>query len=242
MSNHDYTWRNRSWTPDRVETLKRMWADGATAEAIAQSLHQNCSEKAVWSKARSLGLAERDDGTSKFWNKTRIKRLTALWDEGHSAGVIAEELGTTRNAIIGKVHRLKLPKRGEEGKRIESRRANRGRRTLFNRPTAAQRYGQGQTAHIAPHTAKRLAPLPMPPPDVKPPSAVKFEALEPHHCRWVYGDAADRAFCGCKTVSGSSWCANHFARVFRPIDIEPVRRRDIPQRQKTFDEIERENA
>ena len=47
-------------------------------------------------------------GTNTPWLAYRVKRLKRLWSAGLSAGYIADELGLTRNSIIGKVTRLKL--------------------------------------------------------------------------------------------------------------------------------------
>ena len=56
-----------------------------------------------------------DDTPSKFpkWNTARIDMLKRLWDDGDSCSEIAVRLncGFTRNAVIGKAHRLNLPKR-----------------------------------------------------------------------------------------------------------------------------------
>ncbi|WP_427024133.1 GcrA family cell cycle regulator [Aureimonas ureilytica] len=50
------------------------------------------------------------------WTEERIELLTRLWGEGRSASQIAAELGgVTRNAVIGKVHRLKLDNRPKSG-------------------------------------------------------------------------------------------------------------------------------
>jgi GcrA cell cycle regulator len=43
------------------------------------------------------------------WPAERVAVLKSMWADGCSASVIAEELGVTRNAVIGKVYRLKLP-------------------------------------------------------------------------------------------------------------------------------------
>ena len=46
------------------------------------------------------------------WNSEREEKLRQLWKQGHSGSEIAKILGnTTRNAVIGKAHRLKLPAR-----------------------------------------------------------------------------------------------------------------------------------
>ncbi len=46
------------------------------------------------------------------WTPTRISILIALWDEGLPTSEIGKRLSVTKNAVVGKVHRLGLPKRG----------------------------------------------------------------------------------------------------------------------------------
>jgi GcrA cell cycle regulator len=45
------------------------------------------------------------------WSDEVISQLRALWDEGHSTAEIGRRLGVTKNAIVGKAHRLDLPAR-----------------------------------------------------------------------------------------------------------------------------------
>lgn len=45
------------------------------------------------------------------WNDEVIARLRSLWDEGHSTAEIGRRMGVTKNAIVGKAHRLELPAR-----------------------------------------------------------------------------------------------------------------------------------
>ena len=45
------------------------------------------------------------------WTDERLVLLKVLWEKGLSISQIGEELGVSRNAVAGKVHRLKLPKR-----------------------------------------------------------------------------------------------------------------------------------
>ena len=53
------------------------------------------------------------------WSEDRVERLKVLWADGLSASQVAKQLGgVTRNAVIGKVHRL-----GLAGRRSEERRA-----------------------------------------------------------------------------------------------------------------------
>jgi GcrA cell cycle regulator len=45
------------------------------------------------------------------WNEERIAELGRLWREGHSTAEIGRRLGLTKNAVIGKAHRLELAAR-----------------------------------------------------------------------------------------------------------------------------------
>ncbi|HXV24764.1 MAG TPA: GcrA family cell cycle regulator [Alphaproteobacteria bacterium] len=57
---------------------------------------------------------------SMVWTPERIEMLQSLWREGYSASAIAERLGgISRNAVIGKAHRLLLPSRPSPIKREE---------------------------------------------------------------------------------------------------------------------------
>ena len=72
------------------------------------------------------------------WTEERVSELKKLWAEGHSASQIAKRLGSvTRNAVIGKVHRLKLSGRAKPA----SRRSDRPRAAAKppNRTSAAAR-------------------------------------------------------------------------------------------------------
>ena len=45
------------------------------------------------------------------WNDHAISTLRTLWNDGHSSAEIGRRMGITKNAVVGKVHRLKLPAR-----------------------------------------------------------------------------------------------------------------------------------
>lgn len=58
--------------------------------------------------------------TQMDWTHERVETLTRLWAEGYSARQIAEKLGgITRNAVIGKAHRLNLSRGAERGIVVE---------------------------------------------------------------------------------------------------------------------------
>src|SRR3954463_16324839 len=45
------------------------------------------------------------------WNLENVRRIETLWAEGHSTAEIGRRMGVTKNAIVGKAHRLRLPAR-----------------------------------------------------------------------------------------------------------------------------------
>ena len=122
------------------------------------------------------------------WSDDRVAVLKRLWGEGKTAAEIAKELGegVTRNAVIGKAHRLKLSSRvspiQQNAKKVKS-------------------------ADVAPPMQRK--------PSKKIPifkgKEVKMKDLRENMCRWPNGDpqSDDFSFCGCKVVDGLPYCAEH---------------------------------
>lgn len=125
------------------------------------------------------------------WTDERVALLKKLWGDGRTAAEIARALGSgfTRNAVIGKAHRLKLSSRLSP---ISSSMPK-------SKPANTQRH------HVP------RAKTPPPPPvkiDVK---GIKLIDLKERMCRWPLGDPQDPdfKFCGCNTVPGLPYCADH---------------------------------
>lgn len=140
------------------------------------------------------------------WTPERIETLTKLWAAGYSGSQIAKQLGNiTRNAVIGKIHRLGLPKRAQETLRETervSRAMNRKERRL---PTRA----------VIVNNAVMEAPEPRAPRVMIPLNA--FDALPDTNprpwlergrgCNWPIGDGLS---C-CEPVHAAGWCVTHHA-------------------------------
>ncbi len=152
------------------------------------------------------------------WTDERIEALKRLWSEGLSASQIANRLsGITRNAVIGKVHRLGLAGRATTS-RLHS---HRPRARLANTTRAAS----GRVAPLG-NPAFRALYLP----DAEPymPPAEEFviplaerktlQTLVECSCRWPIGDPqmADFHFCGKTKVAGLPYCEFHARRAFQP--------------------------
>ena len=153
------------------------------------------------------------------WTDERVDRLKTLWAEGLSASQIAKVLGeVTRNAVIGKVHRLSLSGRAKPA-------ASGPRPPRKPRPAAPPRhpraYIAGNTAlkvHAQP--APRRAPNPVPIEDLVVPISlnVSLMALNDQMCKWPIGDPSENEFkfCGHATRPGSPYCEAHSRMAFQP--------------------------
>ncbi|MEM6666763.1 MAG: GcrA family cell cycle regulator [Pseudomonadota bacterium] len=161
------------------------------------------------------------------WTDDRVELLKKLWIDGHSASQIAAQLGgVTRNAVIGKVHRLGLSGRGKTTNRTTTPRAKpaRATRPATERPRAPSAPTIGATAlKIEPDAAPALAPAPVErSADVTtlPPKARKLSimALNERVCKWPIGDptSADFHFCGCDAQPGIPYCTYHAKLAYQP--------------------------
>ena len=140
--------------------------------------------------------------TESNWSEDRVNTLTSLWLNGLSASQIARQLGgVTRNAVIGKVHRLGLSGRAQPSRPARLTRAPR-RAAPAPRPSPV---------------ARMTPPLARPRPAAEGPGLVpSLAALGAHACKWPIGDpkAADFSFCG--RFAAGSYCASHKAAAFQP--------------------------
>src|SRR5687768_18583958 len=86
------------------------------------------------------------------WTDERVELLKKLWQDGLSASQIAKQLGgVTRNAVIGKVHRLGLSGRATPSKPQRTVfKAPRPPRPLSSTPSAPRRIAEPVSAHQAP--------------------------------------------------------------------------------------------
>ena len=155
------------------------------------------------------------------WSETRVTTLSQLWRDGLSASQIAKQLGgVTRNAVIGKVHRL-----GLSGRAAASAPA-RAPRTATPRPTRPRR-----VALAAP--AVRMPPVPAFAPAPEGPGLIGDMALlGAHVCKWPIGDPKSPDFSFCGRQADGRYCAAHEQTGVRPgmawrADRDPIVRRAL---------------
>lgn len=154
------------------------------------------------------------------WNDERVEQLRKMWMDGLSASQIAGELGNgiTRNAVIGKVHRLGLSGRVKAASSAPSRpRVQQPRTPRNNIPRRPAAGVQGNTALAFNY---RPAPAPKPVEDVVVPMCepVTIMELKEAMCRWPLGDPSTPEFryCGGKSEVGVTYCPYHSRMAYQP--------------------------
>jgi GcrA cell cycle regulator len=161
------------------------------------------------------------------WSEARVALLARRWAQGASAGTIEKELGggVSRCAVLGKIHRLKLPP-------PELKRHQAGHGSASQRPRGRGATGNGRRARSLEMIALRAAvqALGLDPPEGEPdgsrdhPSAGKafgtpctFLALTAVTCRWPVGTPGDSdfAFCGAPPFRRRPYCLAHCLIAYR---------------------------
>lgn len=157
------------------------------------------------------------------WTDERVDLLRKLWTDGLSASQIAAELsnGITRNAVIGKVHRLGLSGRVKANAPVVARprvqqAAPRVAKPAPPRPMTAVR---GNTVMVI-ETQTFEAPAPRPMEEVVVPISERVTIMELREamCRWPLGDPSqpDFRYCGARSDVGASYCAHHSRMAYQP--------------------------
>ncbi len=148
-------------------------------------------------------------GLNMGWSEERVALLRKLWAEGLSASQIAKQLGgVTRNAVIGKVHRL-----GLAGRATPSRPAKRPVRTA--RPRV-----------VGPSAPRLRMPSSEPRPIIPDLEPVRLEdgraatvlTLNESMCKYPIGDPTDPdfAFCGRGAAGNAPYCQDHSRLAYQP--------------------------
>ena len=139
------------------------------------------------------------------WNEEKIQKLKDLWGKGSTASQIAEIIGgISRNAVIGKAHRLQLsskiktrtaPTRQKCNKDLEdenSVKVKRGRKSKFKSLIIEK--------------------------DFEPENPKKLEDLDDNSCKWPIGHPEEESFyfCGRSSLKDFSYCKLHLLYAYQP--------------------------
>lgn len=144
------------------------------------------------------------------WTPERIGELEKLWAEGLSTAEIGRQLGVSKNAVVGKAHRLGLPGRQSpiDAKRRAAKKAAAKPRTapVARKPAPTR----PQARRPEPQQAAASAPPPRP--------KRKTKHSGPA-CQWPFGDPRLPGFhfCGEPAVPGKPYCDEHCARAYNRV-------------------------
>jgi hypothetical protein len=224
----------RPWDDAQDAKLTALWIAGVVTGEIAVRIGRTAS--AVQNRANRLGFCRRVDQKTG-WTDERIAQVRILWQEGKSASEIAKILdcGLTRNAVIGKVHRLGM---SQDGRAVIAKPAPDMRKRVFKAPKVrrthvkppkpgpqkkgAVQHGKGcdfsdnpemAEARRAQYRSQGMTSLER----VESGAGVEspfarpwMENRNPDECNWTIGPRYAIKAC-CNPVKARGWCAGHYA-------------------------------
>lgn len=162
------------------------------------------------------------------WTDERVEKLKKLWSEGLSASQIAAQLGgVSRNAVIGKVHRLSLPGRAKAGGTTTTARPKRAT-SAPRAPNYAARAVTRTVARPAGATVLKeevVVDLAVEPDVAREANIVvpmsrclELTQLTERTCKWPIGDPLKEEFhfCGNDSPESSPYCSYHARLAYQP--------------------------
>lgn len=168
------------------------------------------------------------------WTAERIDELTRLWKDGHSASTIGKMLGISKNAVVGKAHRLQLPSRPSPIRRGSSTSQPRRRQASLQVPptkiTPIKEAGSDEaSAQQAREVRSKVEQAPTEPqigrPAPEKPKVSRSQVtlarrksapLGAQNCQWPIGDPSDSDFhfCGEPAAAGKPYCDSHCEKAY----------------------------
>jgi len=157
------------------------------------------------------------------WTPEREEKLKELWKKGHTASQIATLIGgTTRNAVIGKAHRLNLEARAASKKSVTKT------TTENNTPPENKKQKLGRKARFKALLLDK---------NFEPENPKQLEELNDETCRWPIGHPYEEKFyfCGRKSIDKFPYCKLHVLYAFQPKNAkeeDQITEEDLPVYEK----------
>ena len=140
------------------------------------------------------------------WTNEKVEKLKELWSKGHTASQIAEMLGdTTRNAVIGKAHRLNL------SAKIRPKNFNQETNNNY------KKNNESSSDKLKKFTRSRFKSL-LIENNFEPENPKQLEELDDNTCKWPIGhpNEKDFYFCGRTSLKDFSYCKLHLLYAYQP--------------------------
>ena len=138
------------------------------------------------------------------WNEEKINKLKELWGNGSTASQIAEIIGgISRNAVIGKAHRLNL------SSKIKTRNTSSSQNFDNNSLESNSKQRQGKKSKFKSLLIEK---------DFEPENPKKLEELDENSCKWPIGHPEEVSFyfCGRSSLKDFSYCKLHLLYAYQP--------------------------
>ena len=138
------------------------------------------------------------------WNEEKVAKLKELWGKGNTASQIAEIIGgISRNAVIGKAHRLNL------SAKIKTRAATSNQNfesSTVNKDTRSKRGRKNKFKSLIIEK------------DFEPENPKQLEELDENSCKWPIGHPNEKTFyfCGRTSLKDFSYCKLHLLYAYQP--------------------------
>tara|TARA_B100001027_G_scaffold211421_1_gene179592 strand:- start:347 stop:841 length:495 start_codon:yes stop_codon:yes gene_type:complete len=138
------------------------------------------------------------------WNDEKVAKLKELWGKGSTASQIAEIIGgISRNAVIGKAHRLNL------SAKIKARVSSRIQNNKLEKDENRDNFKKGKRNKFRSLLIEK---------DFEPENPKHLEELDDHTCKWPVGHPDEKSFyfCGRSSLKDFSYCKLHLLYAYQP--------------------------
>ena len=138
------------------------------------------------------------------WTEEKVNKLRELWGKGNTASQIAEIIGgITRNAVIGKAHRLNL------SAKIKTRAASSNENFNVSTENKDNKIKRGRRSKFKSLIIEK---------DFEPENPKQLEELDENSCKWPIGHPDEKSFyfCGRNSLKDFSYCKLHLLYAYQP--------------------------